>query len=388
MLRGIFRYIKLKIKKITNNGDYITKRIVKGRAPIKMSRYKSVDGLKYILMLLVITCHYYNSLAFNDENLPKFIGSSFLFHYSFLAVEVFFLISGFFMVKSISTKNLPFFVFLIQRIKRLYPLAIFSTCIIFPIEMYGTLIHAFEQKYSVWTMFLSLTGMTKWLSTTEPVYNGPLWYIQVLLLCEILLYLTYSFIKKPSFFEACVFIVFISLGFKICNLNIPFLNESISRGIFNYFLGVVLYQYIISSTRIKLNYVALFFAFISILIIFIGIFENSTKHIGNLQLCVSFIISPSCLLSCIYIKTINRLFSFFAYLGKVTYSILSTHMIFIYIIRIFKHTGWDIDTSNILSYLLYILISTLIGIIFYEIIEKRFLPAILVHLKSKLQAIN
>ena len=349
-----------------------------------IKRYRSVDGLKYILILLVVTCHYYNSLAFTDENLPQFIGSIFFFHYSHLAVEIFFMISGFFMIRSLYQKETSFTSFLLQRIKRFYPLAIFSSCIILFVGILSTFFtHAIGQKYTIWTIFLSLTGITRWLSTTEPIYNGPLWYIQVLLLCEIILYCTYYYVKKPFFLGASVFIMFINLGLKILNLDIPFFNESIARGIFNYFLGVILYQFTMS-TNINWKYISSFFVAVSIIIIFIGIIENSTKHIGNLQLCVSFIISPACLLSCIYIKTINRLFALFAYFGKATYSILSTHMIIIYIIRIIKYIGFNIDTSNTLSYLLYLFISTLTGIVFYEIIEKHFLPSVLIGIKSKL----
>ena len=256
-------------------------------------RYGAVDGLKYILMLLVISCHYYNSLAFSDDNLPHFLGSDFFFHYSYLAVEIFFLISGFFMAYTIRRKENSLSYFIKKRIKRLYPLAIISTVFICLIGLLDTIfVHAISLEYDIWTLFLSVTGMTRWLSNEIWIYNGPLWYIQILVLCEIFLFVIYfkKMNRSGNVLEAYILIAYVGLELKIVNLNIPFVNESVMLGMFNYFLGATLYE----CTRRKINWknISIIFAIISLIILGIGIRDNSAEHIGNFQLCVSFIISP------------------------------------------------------------------------------------------------
>lgn len=353
---------------------------------MQKKKYGSVEGLKYILMLLVITCHYYNSLAFTDDSLPQFTGSFLLFHYSYLAVELFFLISGFFMANSIQTREENLTSFVARRIKRLYPLSIISTLILLLVGLSDSLFfHVIGLKYDAWRLFLSLTGMTVWFSKKIQIYNGPLWYVQVLLLCEILLHIVYTKRKNRTYLLACVLIVFASLGIKMLNLEVPFLNESIMRGVFNYFLGVTLFE----CTKRQMNWkliASVSFA-VSIAILSVGILENSVEHIGNFQLCVSFIISPAFFLACLYIEPIKKLLSMppFVYLGKTTYSILTTHMTLIYVIRIMRHLGVNFDLSRISSYLFYLLMSTLVGIACYEFVERRFIPWALPKMISSLK---
>ena len=50
----------------------------------------AINGLKYLLMMCIVSGHYYNSFALTEEALPHYRGYRLLFYNAHLGVEVFF----------------------------------------------------------------------------------------------------------------------------------------------------------------------------------------------------------------------------------------------------------------------------------------------------------
>lgn len=344
----------------------------------KRSRFDSIDGLKYILMLFIISCHYLNSFAWSTDNVPGFHASAVFFGNSHLAVELFFMISGFLTVYSIGRKKFTFQAYMADRIKRLYPLMIIWTLIAVAVAYYDTwVVQELKINHSLWKLTYSITGIGRWLSTSYKLYDGPTWYVEVLVLCDAVFCLVYRLIEKTgskSTIAVYLSVVVIALGLKMKEFDAPFINESVMRGVMNYFIGCVICA--AAEKPIKHKLVAILYFGVALAILLGSFITESTAFIGNVQLCVSFIIGPGVILGVLYIPVVKKLFSWkpLCYLGKTTYSMLCSHLVLLNVMRLLDLSK---DSRRYRVYLLYLAVSTVIGIISYELIEKRLIKRLL-----------
>ncbi len=338
----------------------------------KKKRFDSIDGLKYILILFVISCHYMNSFAWSADNAPGFHASAIFFNNSHMAVELFFMLSGFVSVYTIGRKKASFQGYMTDRIRRLYPLMIIWILIAVAVAYIDTwTVQVLKINNSLWKFIYSVTGIGRWLSTSYTLYDGPTWYVQVLVLCDAVFFMVYRLIEKTgskSPIAIYLSVTVIALGLWIKNIDAPFVNQSVARGVMNYFIGCV----ICAAAEKPVNHkrtAGLYFTAAMAVLLYCFITE-STAFMGNVQMCVSFIIGPGVILGILYIPVVKKIFSWkpLCYLGKATYSILCSHMVLLNVMRMLD---LEKDSKRFRVYLLYLLISTLIGIVSYELIEKR-----------------
>ena len=165
-------------------------------------------------------------------------------------VEVFFLMSGFFMVSYVKkiTKNMSFGEFMTGRLIRLLPSMIVST-ILYDIFLYifveftGGQIR-YPMKISWFGSIITALGLGSWHITKDYEINAVGWYVSVLILCYIIMYIL-SFISKKTKIPAPVlFAIPMILGtvrtYGMEYSLLPFFTTRIARGYIHFFGGIIL----------------------------------------------------------------------------------------------------------------------------------------------------
>lgn len=195
-----------------------------------MKKIKTLDGLKSIMIFIIILSHM--------EFLQNFKGGMIYekyFHNPFLGVDFFFMMTGFGLVIKYLSRGTSEeveikrpFTFAINRAKRFYGTYIISIILMVPYYVYDCLI---RRELPVWqivrnviikfgicmTMLQSATGMTRFSNA----FNGVCWYISTIfciyILCPALLHL----IKKVKTSKYVVVVLLTTIT-AILGLNIMF----------------------------------------------------------------------------------------------------------------------------------------------------------------------
>ena len=168
-------------------------------------RYDSITGLRgFIAILTVMGYHYFILLGnpFEGGATATFL-KNVVFIIGMTGPNAFFLMSGFLMhgraEKRILTGELKFGAYLYGKIRKLYPMMLAGTLIVFAAERIGyEILGAFpvhasggELRYSVLALILSILGVQSgWISDGDTLaVNGPGWFISCLMICYILYYI-------------------------------------------------------------------------------------------------------------------------------------------------------------------------------------------------------
>ncbi len=147
-----------------------------------------IDLLKFIFSVIVVIYHSKNISA---------IGSEALFKYGFTAVEFFFIVSGYLMVKSSKKftaenigKNTMSFVY--NKAKILYPPFLFAFIVSFVIRQISFFLYDGYTIFDLGKDALSSVGELLFLMKTGitfgTIFNGPTWYIGAMLLGMLILF--------------------------------------------------------------------------------------------------------------------------------------------------------------------------------------------------------
>ena len=138
--------------------------------------------------------HQFPSMPF-FQNLIKHTS----YHYNFM-VEMFFIISGFFMFFTFS-KNLSFKSLIVNKIARLWPNIVFCLIVSYVLSLFNiTYWHKYNNILSVF--FLNYTFV-------EGVSNlGVAWYVNIIFWCFILYYFLFKIIKPENRLPLTVIITF------------------------------------------------------------------------------------------------------------------------------------------------------------------------------------
>lgn len=177
----------------------------------------------------------------------NFYGGKFYFGY---IVEVFFLMSGFFMVPYVAKirDKMSFPAFFGKRLIRLLPSMIAAT-IFYDIALFfyvrlcnGTL--RYPTDINVFGSIVTALGLGSWSITKDFEINPICWYVSVLLLCYILMYI-FVFLSKITKIPAGIMLsIPMIAGVIITHVTefsvIPFLSTRIARGYIHFFGGLLL----------------------------------------------------------------------------------------------------------------------------------------------------
>lgn len=203
---------------------------------------KPINGLKGIGAVIIVVYHFGHASTLLEGHEYPFGDVLFpIYVYGYLAVELFFILSGFVAEHSYAQRirAIPVGTFMKNRWIRLQPLVILTTLIVAVEQLtYFEVNKAFfSYPISLWGLFLTIFGLQN-AGFSEMTFNGPAWYVGILLI----MYLLYhrSFLCKKR--ERC-YLVYILLGAVIVccgNGVIALLHPSVGRGLASFFTGVLL----------------------------------------------------------------------------------------------------------------------------------------------------
>ena len=274
---------------------------------MKNKRDYSLDFIKIIATILIVF-HHYQQVVGGHFRYIDFFDGKFYFGY---VVELFFILSGYFMFKYISKikDGLSFKDFFKQRYLRFLPVMA-ATSIVYSIclYIYTNVLNLtwFNYKFSLWGTIVSSLGLSEGWGLKNPFINYPNWYISVLLICFIVFYLMVYISKKKKISEVLLFALVILLGFTISNYGISFLfmTSQVARGYYAFFFGIIL---AIILNKKKPNLFVRILSAIIVIVIPIIIHYNTTILPNDVNYFMTFVYYPALIITFKY-TIVNKLF--------------------------------------------------------------------------------
>ena len=299
----------------------------------------------------------------------------FWFYFGYI-VELFFCLSGYFMFSYIEKieGGLSFPRFYLKRYLRLAPMLLIGAVV------YEFFLVTYHRIYtsswmditaSFWGIIIDALGIQDGWVLSNPCVNNPTWYISVLLLCYIIfyfiVYLSHKLsIPKEYFF---IFMIFLGMGIQTYAINLPFLNNSSSRGYYAFFFGILLHEIIPKIKTNNAKYISCFIVLIVITLLII--FKTEFMALG-INYIMTFIYYPS-LIFIMKAKSINKIFNLkvFRLLGKASFDVYIWHNPFYILLYIvIKVFNWKLDLASLTTMIGYATFCYLFGVFSYFCIEK------------------
>jgi len=308
-------------------------------------KYDRYGIVRFVMVLLVWICHYnilmeYPKVEFEWGNhIFRRIISIIITVGTQIGGRMpicFFELSGFVMYRSYFLKicnlRIDFKGYMRKRIIRLYPLMLFSILMAscgqwLYFFLYG---HWWEGRINnVWHILVSLTGVSVGtFANTIDTVNGPIWYISVLMICYILFYIIirYSESSQTKYIN-CILFILVGIGIDSYGINLPFLTSHCALGYVGFFSGVILGKVLdnkMIEKKVKGYAVGVLTLFLFMLIVFR---ENAFLFIGQDVYWLAFLLFPSIIIFVEKLKISSWLENaFFAWLGKISFSIYLLHV--------------------------------------------------------------
>ena len=297
-----------------------------------------------------------------DQNIEFLRGVAvifvFLFHFDtkifnafFVGVDIFFVISGYVITKSIfSKKDFNIFNYFLKRIKRIYPNLIFVLLVFFLI--YNFLYKNYTNDYSInfFSTIFSFLGLSNIYYSLDPklfYFNEKIrWLIhtwslsveiQYYFIYGVLSFLSIYFYKKKflniKFFQIIFILLFLISFFLFIFTEIKFISDyySLVGRLWQFMLGSLLFFY--KKKKNKLNFFYVFIIFTTILILFNILSINYELIICFSSFTIFLIIFISKELK------LNNFSGVFSYFGKISYSFYLWHLIFLSLFRDYFNNG-------------------------------------------------
>lgn len=215
-----------------------------------------IDFLKAAGAAVIMVYHYRNVGLWDpswpaDAGLPLAGAFGAAYQYGYLAVELFYILSGFGFVQKylFSEKNgISFWKFLGGRLAKFYPV-FFITTILSVILQYAAYFTTGSfcirlDKLTLVDVFLSIAMLQCGIFDTRLPFNVPTWFMTPLLICYILFW---SLFLRPNRKEnnraawlLSAALAGIGLAVLWLGWNTAILNERMMRGIYSFFFGVLL----------------------------------------------------------------------------------------------------------------------------------------------------
>jgi peptidoglycan/LPS O-acetylase OafA/YrhL len=339
-----------------------------------LNRYYLLDIARGLAAFVVVIFHYnifYNietsKTVFKTENQPFYHFFYYCYEFGWIAVQFFFIISGFIFYalysKQISERKISKFEFFKLRFSRLYPLH-FITLIITVILLYFSNKVSFNQPINgdVKHFFLNIFLIHKWGFESTHSFNQPSWSISIEALLYLVFFIVFYFGKNNY-----------SITIILLILSVPlfFLNKFIGYGFFCFYMGgltYLIYQKIIESkNRIKFMY------FLSLILVFLSIiifnYLNSSVIIKIVTFTLFF---PSIIINLMMIQTkFTGIGKSFKIIGDISYSVYLTHWVIQALISllIFNYKT-KIDFNSNYVFLVYLMTVCLISLISFKFFER------------------
>ena len=206
----------------------------------------------------------------------------------FVGVDIFIVISGFVITKSLTDNNLSFLKFFENRLRRLYPALIFLSIVVIIFSYFYLLPHHFYRLgQSIIASNFFLVNNLFWYQSDYwdfEIFTKPLlhtWSLSLEFQFYLLIFFIFSILKKNKFiFLICVLLISLCFIFFKDFLNIELNNKSLSLS--NYFLlfprlwefisGSLLFLYLNSSKKEISNKILSNLKYFGFILIFVSLF--------------------------------------------------------------------------------------------------------------------
>jgi len=335
-----------------------------------MNRIYLLDLARGIAAISVVIFHYkifyyYNisSEKYVLENQPFYGYIKLVYQSGWIAVQFFFLLSGFIFFKlylhKIYKKKINFYNFLILRISRLYPLHLVTLILVLLIylalDSYDFInpIRG-DLKHFIYNLFL----IQEWGISSFPSFNVPSWSISV----EILMYIIFFYIALKQnifFYTILVIIISIILFFKF---------KFIGYGGYCFFVGGLSFMVtdkLKLSNQIKIMFFCLII-FLSIMFLINFNISSITNKIISLTIFFPSIINLLYLINNRYPQLGGKV----SILGDISYSIYLIHFpIILIILFLLNILDLRINFDKSAVFLTYLNITFLISFCSYKFLE-------------------
>ncbi|MEO1967455.1 MAG: acyltransferase [Sphingomonadaceae bacterium] len=205
-----------------------------------------IDGLRGTAALFVLVYHYVHFFMAGADRqrmehyldvVPAADVLHPLYRYGFMAVQVFWLISGFVFAHVYRDRGAGGRSFFVNRLARLYPLHLLTLLVVGVLDLmalhklgYTPIYANFDWKHFVAQLFMA----SEWIRTGES-FNGPIWSVSV----EVLIYAVFWFAVTGRARRSLVIPGLMSVGFFLANQRYGNFSLVIECGYF-FFAGAVL----------------------------------------------------------------------------------------------------------------------------------------------------
>lgn len=351
------------------------------------NKIKNLEFLRIIGCLAILGVHLFLSAGYFGSISPNysiFQKAYDMTKHGFLAVDLFFILSGFFFALNLNTtKSLG--QFLKKKLIRLYPVLIFMLLI-------GWLGAAVFNLYdlSIYPSILSLFGLngTGFVKSLEHWQQGSsqFWYVSAMLWVFALYFYLFKNYQKKNVNLVLALLIFFSYSllinnsFDVSQMIGLFFKGGMCRALGGIGIGCFIAQWY-SSNKEKIQdsvldiYQTLFVTFVEFLCLFFTINNLLFHEIKFDNYFIFILVFTLTIILFLYNKGfISRLLNqdIFPYLAKYTYSIYMVHCFVIFNLNNFlwsKHEYFVINHPRLNIVLAYILCISL-GVLVYHLIEK------------------
>ena len=324
----------------------------------------------FIIAFVVHYVHFLPNHGFPFANLFKWSCRS-----GNKVVELFFMLSGFGMFlgynENICKHEISFKVYIMKRIKKLYPLFFFTLILVTILEIWH--IHLTGKtfiypNFDCWHFFINLILCQNGIFGTEWSFNGPSWCI---IICFILYIVHFAvmYFSKEKINALYIYIILMFFGLTILSLkfNYPFLlNYLFGRGLSCFSIGVILANIYQNSYKLNTNLIG--YICLIILVLYYNIFLSKYNNkIDNEYFIYIMVVSPSVIFSALYVPLLNKLLSIkpLLFLGSLSVKIYLFHFNIQCIIRNMDlYFNFKLDYSLKKTWLFYFCSTIIVSAIF------------------------
>lgn len=353
--------------------------------------FKWIDGLKGIsICLIAFVWHYQHFVA--PELAPYFNILKVYYLFGDRVVELFFMLSGFGMMlgygNRIINRNISFSDYIKRRLVRLYPLFVLTTSIVIVLEI---LIYKNQgmtfvyPNFDMYHLVLNLLLLQNGAVETGWSFNSPSWVISVL----VLIYAIFYFVcykngdEKKAYYSFGV-LTLIGATMTLCDARKPMFNSLLGRGLTCFSIGVILYGIYVRRSSFNAIFLGVIFQFF-LLAIYVLMNKQMMEAVGNVPMLVAFGVAPMiifCSFSVPYIRTVLSLRPF-VFLGKISIAIYLFHFPIQCLLYYINIKYIDMNYSSRKVWMIYILLTIMVSIIYTFFISKKYESLLLYLIKGK-----
>ncbi len=254
----------------------------------------------------------------------------FIYEYGgFLGNYFFFILSGFLTVHAyrsrIAAGEISFASYISHKIIKWYPIYFITNLIVLIFNVHINHVEAFDLKSTILVFLMISNG---WF-TNIPCFNYPCWFICVLLLCNIIFYIAAWVYGKSRKGYGVFLSVILCWGLVLLlnDFSYPFMFNHDGEGIFNFFLGVILYH-IFKEIEKMPRYVNIGIWVSSIVLLTIcgaSLIVGFENVLPDVRLLISLLLIPAILFIGIYAGVISNFLEKLSFLGNISLYLYFLH---------------------------------------------------------------